>query len=84
FKVPMLQSDNWIEWKWRMGAILAGTGNGRAEGEELERIAQWQKEDAMARILIESAISNSEKVHLRGATTARQMWEQLCKVKEYK
>ncbi|PFH46260.1 hypothetical protein AMATHDRAFT_90399, partial [Amanita thiersii Skay4041] len=94
FKMPMLQSDNWMEWKSNMGTILSINGLAsyissdtdapmKAIVAEEKRIAQWQTGDAKARTLIISAISDPETIHLRGAKTARQMWEQLCKVKEH-
>ena len=40
--------------------------------------------DAKARTRIKLAISDAEMIHISGATTAREMWEQLTIVKESK
>ncbi|CAA7258939.1 unnamed protein product [Cyclocybe aegerita] len=51
---------------------------------EAAALKKWKAGDAKARCRIELAISDSEMVHVMGAETARQMWEQLTTVKESK
>jgi hypothetical protein len=46
--------------------------------------AEWDRKDAKACCQIELALSNVEMIHVIGAVTAQQMWEQLCTVKESK
>jgi len=50
-----------------------------AESKEQKK---WAEGDAKARARIELAISDAEMVHIMGAETASQMWEQLTLVKE--
>jgi len=52
--------------------------------EELEAQSRWDKGDRKACCRIELCISDAEMVHIMGAQTAREMWEQLCTVKESK
>ena len=52
--------------------------------EEAEARKKWIEGDGKARTWIELLIGNAEMIHISGATTASQMWEQLCMVKESK
>jgi hypothetical protein len=52
--------------------------------EETDAIIRWKAGDAKARTRIELSIGDSEMIHIVGATTARDMWNQLCMVKESK
>ena len=52
--------------------------------EELEVKKKWEEDDGKARTWIELLIGNAEMIHISGAITASQMWEQLCMVKESK
>jgi gag-polypeptide of LTR copia-type len=52
--------------------------------EEVEMIKKWKDGDARARTRIELAIGDSEMIHISGASTAKEMWEQLSMVKESK
>ena len=52
--------------------------------EEKEASRKWAEGDAKAQTRIELAISDVEMIHISGATTAREMWEQLTMVKESK
>jgi hypothetical protein len=54
---------------------------GSGDADELKK---WKEGDAKAKARIELAISDAEMVHIMGADTARQMWEQLTTVKEPK
>ena len=45
-------------------------------------VKYWKQGDARARTRIELAIGDSEMIHISGANTAREMWEQLKTVKE--
>jgi hypothetical protein len=49
-----------------------------------KELKKWKEGDANAKARIELAISDAEMVHIMGANTARQMWEQLITVKEPK
>jgi len=52
--------------------------------DEKKEQKKWSEGDAKTRARIELAISDAEMVHVMGAETARQMWEQLTTVKESK
>jgi hypothetical protein len=45
-------------------------------------IKTWKTRDAKARTRIELAIGDAEMIHISGAMTAREMWDQLTTVKE--
>jgi len=45
---------------------------------------KWCEGDAKARTRIELMVGDTEMVHLSGADTAKEMWDQLCMVKEAK
>ena len=50
------------------------------EEEKLQK--QWRTGDAKAQTRIKLAIGDAEMIHISGAVTAREMWEQLTMVKE--
>ena len=52
--------------------------------DETEAKDKWREGDAKARTRIELAIGDTEMIHISGATTAREMWDQLTTVKESK
>jgi len=52
--------------------------------DEKKEQKKWSERDTKTRARIELAISDAEMVHVMGAETARQMWEQLTTVKESK
>ena len=52
--------------------------------EEKEATRKWAEGNAKAQTRIELAISDAEMIHISGATTAQEMWEQLTMVKESK
>ena len=52
--------------------------------EELEAAEKWKEGDAGACTRIELSLGNSEMIHLSGTITAKEMWNQLCMVKESK
>jgi hypothetical protein len=52
--------------------------------EEIEAKKKWEDGDGKARTQIELSIGNAKMIHISGANTASQMWEQLCMVKESK
>lgn len=49
---------------------------------EQVQITAWDDADGQARTIIEMSIGDKEMIHLSGANTALQMWEQLLLVKE--
>src|SRR5271169_1574206 len=97
YRIELLKSNNWMPWKRRMLAILRDQGlekyveksaeppkvsTGAPTKEETEAVLKWQEGDAKARTRIELSIGDSEMIHLSGANTAREMWNQLTMVKE--
>ena len=52
--------------------------------EEIEAKRKWNEGDGKACTQIELLIRNAEMIHISGAITAAQMWDQLCMVKESK
>ena len=51
---------------------------------KIEAQKKWHEGDTKACTRIELAISDAEMIHISGATTAREMWNQLSLVKESK
>ena len=47
-------------------------------------LKKWCEGDAKAQTQIELTVGDMEMVHLSGADTAKEMWDQLCMVKEAK
>ena len=47
-------------------------------------IAKWHEGDAKTQTQIELTVGDVEMVHLSGAETVWEMWDQLCMVKESK
>ena len=98
--MEMLKSSNWMPWKRRMLVVLRDLGlekyiakdasvpgeakKGEPTEAEKELQRKWHEGDAKARTWIELAISDTEMIHISGATTTREMWEQLTMVKESK
>jgi len=52
--------------------------------DEEAAVKKWHEGNAKARTWIELAVGDMEVVHLSGAETAKEMWDQLCMVKEAK
>ena len=52
--------------------------------EELDTQKKWADGDSKAHTWIELSIGNAKMIHISGMITARQMWDQLCMVKESK
>ena len=89
-----------MPWKRRMLAVLRDLGlekyiakdakfpesidRDKPTAEEQAIQKRWIDGDAKARTRIELAIGDSEMIHLTGAETAREMWDQLTTVKESK
>ena len=98
--MELLKAHNWMPWKRRMLAVLRDLGlekyiakDARAPESadkanpttaELEEQKRWRDSDAKARMCIELATCNSQMIHISGADSAREMWEQLTMVKESK
>jgi hypothetical protein len=98
--MELLKAHNWMPWKRRMLAVFRDLGlekyitedaklpesadPGKPTTEEKEAQRKWKDGDAKTRCRIELAISDAEMVHIMGAETAREMWEQLTTVKESK
>ena len=100
YRMEMLKAQNWMPWKRRMLAVLRDLGlekyiatdakipesadKSKPTAEELDAQKKWREGDTKACTRIELAISDAEMIHISGATTAREMWSQLCLVKESK
>jgi len=100
YRIELLKADNWMPWKRRMLAVFRDLGLdkyierdakapesadvNKPTKEELEAQKKWAEGDSKARTRIELSIGNAEMIHISGAATARQMWDQLCMVKESK
>lgn len=98
--MEMLKGHNWMPWKRRMLAVLrdskleqyieresrlpAAANPNLPTESELETQTRWREGNAKARTNLELAISDSEIIHIIGATTASEMWKQLTMVKESK
>ena len=98
YRIELLKSDNWMPWKRRILAILRDQGlekyiektaespkpksSDKPTKEEMEAIDKWQEGDAKACTRIELSIRDFKMIHLSGANTARDMWNQLTMVKE--
>jgi gag-polypeptide of LTR copia-type len=100
YQMELLKAHNWMPWKQRMLAVLRDLGLEKyiakdakspesadranlttAEQEEQKR---WRDSDAKARTRIELAIGDAEMIHISGADSVREMWDQLTMVKESK
>ncbi|CAA7264605.1 unnamed protein product [Cyclocybe aegerita] len=100
YRMELLKAHNWMPWKRRMLAVLMDLGLDKyiakdaKEPEsanwstpttaELDAQKKWREGDTKARLRIELAVSDAEMVHILGATTASEMWDQLTTVKESK
>ena len=100
YQYELLKADNWMPWKRRMLAMFRDLGlekyiakdakapesadPAKITQEETEAKKKWQDGDGKAHTRIELSIGNAEMIHISGANTASQMWEQLCIVKESK
>lgn len=96
--IDPLKGDNWLQWKRRILAVLRDRGLlGQIDGTdkyptptdssnptdpEAEKIKTWKARDGQAQTQIELSISDAEMVHILQAQTAKEMWDQLCAVKE--
>jgi hypothetical protein len=100
YRIELLKSDNWMPWKRRMLAVLrdlslekyiektamspiAADLNNPTK-DETDEMDKWREGDARTRTRIELAIGDTEMIHISGASTAREMWDQLTTVKESK
>jgi transposase InsO family protein len=98
--MELLKGHNWMPWKRRMLAVLRDLGlekyiakdakapeaadRDNPTQDEKEASKRWKEGDAKARTRIELSIGDSEMIHISGADSAREMWEQLTTVKESK
>jgi gag-polypeptide of LTR copia-type len=98
YRIELLRANNWMQWKRRMMAVLRDLGletyiNKNAKlpvpavanaptKEEEDAIKKWKEGDAKARTRIELAIGDADMIHISGAETAREMWDQLTAVKD--
>ena len=100
YRIEMLKATNWMLWKHRMLAVLRDLGlesyimkdatapefsNPQTPTKDEEvALKKWREGNAKARTQIELVVGDMEMVHLSGADTAKEMWDQLCMVKEAK
>ena len=98
YRIELLGANNWMPWKRRILAVLRDQNLeeyieenatppvpadiAKPTDEEKGLMKTWKQGDARARTRIELAIGDTEMIHISGANTARQMWEQLKMVKE--
>jgi gag-polypeptide of LTR copia-type len=98
--MELLKAHNWMPWKRRMLAVLRDLGlekyiakdakapesadKSKPTNEEVEAQKKWKEGDTKAHTRIELSIGDAEMIHISGAETARQMWDQLTTVKESK
>ena len=64
--------------------LLESADQSKPTAEEIEAQKKCCEGYIKACTRIELAISDAEMIHISGATTAREMWSQLCLVKESK
>lgn len=87
FRIEQLREDNWLPWKRRVTAILRERGvlqyvNGTSQkpvprgetptAEETATITRWVEGDLKAQTVLELSISDSQMIHIAGATTATE------------
>ncbi|KAG2337022.1 hypothetical protein BDR05DRAFT_895883 [Suillus weaverae] len=97
YRIEHLGKNNWIPWKTKVQAILGdkglegyidGTkviparGQSPVQADRLTAIAKWEDKDRKARTMIVLLVSDTQMVHLTGANTAKEMWDQLKLIKE--
>ena len=90
YRIEPLKAQNWMPWKRRMQAIFVDLGlekyieKDAKPPESDDELKKWKEGDVKAKARIELAVSDTEMVHIMGADSAREMWEQLILVKEPK
>ena len=98
YKIDPLREDNWIPWKIKVEAILDDRGlDGHIDGtkpkpgyfdvknpteQEEAAIEKWETEDKKARTTITLLVHDTQAIHLSGAKTAKELWEQLKAINE--
>ncbi|KAK0232761.1 hypothetical protein IW262DRAFT_1422633, partial [Armillaria fumosa] len=82
FRIELLREDNWVPWKRRVTAILRERGLLKYAEGEMKGMQTWDETDGKAQTQIELTLSDSQMIHIAGATTAADMWKQLKLVKE--
>lgn len=87
-KIPRLGRDNYGRWKATVLNILEAKGvkgqiasTVRRPTEE-SKVAVWDKEDALARLLISTSMDDDHESAIRGCATAKDMWATITKLKE--
>ncbi|KAF9515392.1 hypothetical protein BS47DRAFT_1293967 [Hydnum rufescens UP504] len=99
-QIDQLKGDNWVAWKSHVTALLCLSGlyglvNGMDPWPDLPKIGDlttqeikaermWDMKDQQTQLLLQLVVSDTELVHLLGASMAHQMWKQLLEVKEPK
>ena len=99
FKIEPLNTDNWLGWKQRVMALFQDRDlDGYVDGTILrpvqvgttvdptiaaEQLA-WDKKDKSAQNCIRLTVGDTNMAHILGASTAKQMWDQLKAVRERK
>ena len=100
YRYELLKADNWMPWKRQMLAVFRDLGlekyiakdvkalesadPEKPTASEIEAKNKWAEGDGKAHTRIELSIGNAEMIHISGAITASQMWDQFCMVKESK
>ena len=100
YQMEMLKASNWMPWKRWMLVVLWDLGLekyiaadaklpepadiSKLTAAKIEAQTKWREGDTKACTWIELAISDAEMMHISGATTAHEIWNQLSLVKESK
>ncbi|EDR00222.1 uncharacterized protein LACBIDRAFT_314635 [Laccaria bicolor S238N-H82] len=79
--MEMLKAHNWMPWKRQMMAVLRDLGLEKYIAKD-RCDEKWAEGDAKVQTRIELTISDAEMIHISGAMTAQEMWDQLTMVKE--
>ncbi|KAG2046164.1 hypothetical protein BDR06DRAFT_899670, partial [Suillus hirtellus] len=84
--IEHLGKNNWIPWKMKVQAILGDKGLEGYIDRTKTKPARGQSpvsaEDRKTRTMIVLLVSNTQMVHLTGANTTKEMWDQLKLIKE--
>jgi hypothetical protein len=79
--ITKLNNDNYSVWKFKMELLLIKddlwTQVSTEKPTDATAAAAWQKRDDKARATIGLLVEDSQLIHIRKATTAKQVWESL-------
>ena len=99
FKIEPLNTNNWLGWKQHMMALFQDRDLDRYVDGMIPRPAQvgttvdliiaaeqlaWDEKDKSAQNCIRLTVGDANMAHILGASTVKQMWDQLKAVRERK